>query len=395
MSATHVSRLLLASTFVFGGCAAGEDPMAATESSAVTSGGVREASLSWANTCVVTRAGAAKCWGSNYDGQLGNGGHQDSFRAVDVTGLGADVAKVSLGGSYACALTVHGAVKCWGANAMGQLGNGNTVAQTAPVDVIGLGSGITSLATGADHACALTNDGKVKCWGANDLGQLGDGTTTASTVPVNVHGFTSRVSKLATSGSHTCALMTSGGVKCWGSGSRGQLGNGSTTDSPLPVDVAGLGSGVKEISVGLEHTCAVTDRDGFVHCWGRNDFGQLGNGNQTDASRPGPVRGMGGPVALLASGGYHNCVVTNRGGAVCWGLASAGQLGDGHDAFASGPVDVHGMDARVTGISLGLYHSCATTEAGTLSCWGFNGTAGALGIEGSTEKSTVPVTILP
>src|SRR5206468_2443812 len=130
--------------------------------------------------------------------------HTDSHVPLGVQGLGVDVAKMAIGGSHACALTVHGAVKCWGANANGQLGIGSTVAQTVPTDVVGLGSGIMAIAAGDDHACALTNRGRVKCWGANDIGQLGDGTKNASLVPVDVQGLSARVADIATSGSHTC-----------------------------------------------------------------------------------------------------------------------------------------------------------------------------------------------
>jgi alpha-tubulin suppressor-like RCC1 family protein len=184
-------------------------------------------------------------------------------------------------------------------------------------------------------------------------------------------------------------------LKCWGAGSRGQLGNGAAADSATPVLVQGLGAGVRAISVGLEHTCAVIDRDGSVQCWGRNDFGQLGNGTTTDATAPKPVQGIGSQVAMLASGGYHNCVVTNAGGARCWGLGLAGQLGNGDaSAQASAPVAVQGLDRQVTSIALGLYHSCATTGAGALVCWGENG-SGALGVDESTEKSAVPISVSP
>jgi alpha-tubulin suppressor-like RCC1 family protein len=155
-----------------------------------------------------------------------------------------------------------------------------------------------------------------------------------------------------------------------------------------------MAGGVRSVSVGLEHTCAVMNHDGSVRCWGRNDFGQLGDGTTTDRSTPVAVAGLHDEVALLGSGGYHNCVVTNRGGARCWGLGLSGQLGNGDASqTASPPVDVQGLDStreRVTAISLGLYHSCAITGAGALSCWGFNGN-GDIGMDPSTEKSAVPV----
>jgi alpha-tubulin suppressor-like RCC1 family protein len=139
------------------------------------------------------------------------------------------------------------------------------------------------------------------------------------------------------------------------------------------------------------------NHDGSVRCWGRNDFGQLGDGTTTDRKTPVAVVGLRGEASLLASGGYHNCIVSGRGAAQCWGLGLSGQLGNGDDSQqASPPVDVQGMDTQVTSIALGLYHSCATTGAGTLSCWGENGN-GDLGMDPSTEKSPVPVlqTVFP
>jgi alpha-tubulin suppressor-like RCC1 family protein len=355
----------------------------------------RSVTLSWSDTCAVTRLGAARCWGDNYFGQLGTGDHQDSHVPAAVQGLGSDVAKMAIGGSHACALTIHGAVKCWGLNTNGQLGIGSTATADVPTDVVGLGSGVMAIAAGAGHVCALTTRGLVKCWGANDIGQLGDGTKNASNVPVDVQGLPARVADIATSGSHTCARTLDEAVYCWGNNEHGQLGSGTTEDSAVPVGAVGLGSDVRAISAGLDHTCAILNHEGTVKCWGRNDFGQLGDGTTTDRTVPVDVGGIGAEVTALASGGYHNCVVTVKGGARCWGLDLSGQLGDGAAiSSASPPVDVVGLSSPVTAIALGLYHSCALTGSGVLSCWGFNGN-GDLAMDTSTESTSVPVTIQP
>ena len=185
-----------------------------------------------------------------------------------------------------------------------------------------------NVGAGLDHTCALTSSGGVKCWGWNTYGQLGDSATTERLTPVDVSGLAG-VTSLATGRLFNCALTSGGGVKCWGYNYYGQLGDGTTTDRPTPVDVSGLTSGVAAISVGRSHACAVTT-DGGVKCWGRNLEGQLGDNTTTDRWTPVDVSGLTSGVASVAPAGYHTCAVTTTGGAKCWGHNSAGQLGDGY-----------------------------------------------------------------
>src|SRR5947207_2019957 len=185
--------------------------------------------------------------------------------AADTTPT-TDVIAVS---DHTCVVTTGGGAKCWGANMNGQLGQGTTASSGVPVDVAGLENGVSGIAVGGEHSCALTSGGGLKCWGWNATGQLGIGTTTDSNTPVDVVGLASGVSAIAAGGRHTCALMTAGGVSCWGYNGFGQLGDGTTTDSPIPVAVAGLPRSVRAITTGGNFSCALKT-DGGVMCWGLN-----------------------------------------------------------------------------------------------------------------------------
>jgi alpha-tubulin suppressor-like RCC1 family protein len=209
------------------------------------------------------------------------------------------------------------------------------------VVVSGLTSGVSALAVGRDHTCALTGAGGIKCWGYNFFGRLGDGTIIDRLTPVDVSGLTSGVTALAAGDSHTCAVTgAGGGVKCWGWNGNGQLGDGTTTNHSTPVDVSGLTGGVTEVAAGYWHTCAVTGAGG-VKCWGNNLYGQLGDGTTISRSgTPVDVSGLASGVAALAAGGRHACVVTSAGGVKCWGDNGFGQLGDDTLAQRRTPVDV-------------------------------------------------------
>jgi len=343
------------------------------------------------HTCALTSAGGVKCWGGNGLGQLGDGTTTGRLTPVDVSGLSSGVAGIAAGVGHTCALTGVGGVKCWGNNSSGQLGDGTTTNRLTPVDVSGLSSGVAAIAAGGWHTCALTSVSGVKCWGQNGTGQLGDGTTTDRLTPVDVSGLGSGVTAVAVGVSYTCALTSIGGVKCWGHNGTGQLGDGTTTQRLTPVDVSGLGSGTEAIVAGGGHTCALTTA-GEVRCWGRNDRGQLGDNTTTHRYTPVDVSGLGGGMEIIAAGAEHTCALTTAGWIKCWGGNGLGQLGDGTTTDRLTPVSVSGLGSDIEAIADGEWHTCALTSAGGVKCWGYN-TYGQLG-DGTRTIRLTPVDVV-
>ena len=327
------------------------------------------------HTCALTTAGGVKCWGYNDNGQLGNGSHDWSTTPVDVSGLAAGVVAVTAGGFHTCVLTTGGGVKCWGFNEDGELGNDSYAWSSTPVDVYGLTSGVVAMSAGGWHTCALTTGGGVKCWGDNSVGQLGNHSTTGSAIPVNVTGLTANVVAVSAGDFNTtCALITGGGVKCWGYNSVGQLGDGSTVEySTSPVDVADLTNAVA-VSVGGSHTCALTATGG-VKCWGYNAEGQLGDGSFASTGAVVNVIGLTSGVAAVSAGGWHTCALTTGGSVKCWGRNKNGQIGDGDNLNHEVPRDVIDLAGGMSAIAAGLDHTCALTTGGGVNCWGSNASA--------------------
>jgi hypothetical protein len=227
--------------------------------------------LGWIHTCALTEAGGVMCWGFNAHNELGDGTRVDRWRPVGVSGVGGGIRAIATGARHGCALTG---------------------------DVHGLNGSVTALALGGRQSCALLAAGEVKCWGGNIFGQLGDGTTRRRLTPVDVTGLTAGVTAIAAGDAHTCALMRTGGMKCWGYNDWAQLGDGTSVNRLRPVDVSGMGNGVTAISAGALHSCART-RTGNAKCWGDNENGQLGDGTPEERSRPVYALGLGpAPVTL-------------------------------------------------------------------------------------------------
>ncbi len=342
------------------------------------------------HTCVVTNAGGVNCWGNNEHGQLGDGTMVNSSVPVAVKDL-RGVAALAAGWSHTCALTDAGAVWCWGYNQNGELGNGKTADSSLPVPVSGLTSGVASIGTREDHTCAVLMGGAVRCWGYNEFGQLGDGTRTSRSVPVDVQGLTGRSIQVVAGMNHTCVLAEGGGAQCWGDNQSGQLGYGQEAKLRLtPVDVLGLLSGVIALTAANDQTCALTT-GGAASCWGNNKYGQLGDGTSDTRYGPVPIEGLEQGTARIAMGWNHACAVLGRGEVKCWGWNYYGQLGDETRATQTRPVSVRRLMEDALDVAIGWAHTCAVTTAGGVKCWGRND-FGQLG-DGTTIDSIVPLSI--
>jgi len=351
---------------------------------------VKQVYAGYYHSCAVTPAGAAVCWGANWYGQLGDGTTTNRSTPAVVSGLSSGVASIYPAQNHTCALTTAGGVKCWGE--AGELGASYSADKLTPVDVPGLTSGVKSLSAREYHTCAVTSAGGVKCWGDNYKGQLGVVTTQPySDNPVDVPGV-SGATAVAAGDYHSCALLSSGSVMCWGRNNEGEMGNGTTGGVTAPVAVAGL-TGVTALSAGGYHTCAAVVVNGTAGraCWGDNYYGELGDG--TNTNRPSPVTTLDGS-RIVSAGEEHTCAVTGAGAARCWGGNSNGELGYGTTVASTGTtVNIPELTSGVQSISAGSYLTCATLSNGEAKCWGSNPN-GELG-DGTTTERHSPVDVLP
>ena len=345
-------------------------------------------------SCAVTLEGAAKCWGSNTYGSIGDGTTTSSMTPVQVAGLESGVQDIDTGEYHACALTASGGVKCWGgSNIYGEIGDGGAIQlRLTPRTVYGLETGVKAISLGGNHSCALMDSGQIRCWGRDSQGQLGnDAEMVDKPIPVAVSGI-SGARAISSGGSFSCAITNTGSMKCWGSNSHGQLGNGSTTKSALPVNVAGLTSGVTDISSGGAHACAI--HSGTVKCWGYNYFGQLGDSTKVSRAYPDLVAGLSAGVSRVYAGTSHSCAVLTGGKLMCWGNDQNYQLGDDMNRTNPAvPVDVMTLNADVTFVSAGENSTCAIKSNHETLCWGSN-LNGVLG-NGTTDTSHYPTDVLP
>lgn len=351
--------------------------------------GVTGITAGWDHTCAV-RSGGLWCWGWNGMGQLGVGpaGPLSAPMPQPVPSLAQGVTTAAAGAYHSCAVA-GGALRCWGEGALGQLGNGASAASPSPVAVTGLGgTDVTAVTAGSNHTCAIV-DGGARCWGYNEHGQLGNGTNTLSAVPVAVSGLPSGVTALSAGVHHTCAVMN-GGVKCWGQNVNGELGRGNVASSNVPADVVGIGAGggATAVAAGDGHSCAIVN--GGLRCWGFNQHGQLGNGTTAASTVPMAVPGMGAGVTTVGVGRFHTCAVAG-GDLRCWGNNGGGELGDGTTADATGATKVLGATQGTSVVTGGSDHTCAVVN-GEAKCWGFNA-SGQLGT-GAQSFSTVPTAVI-
>ena len=318
---------------------------------------------------------------------IGNGSFEESVLPSPVSGL-KDVLGVAAAANGGYALLSSGTVDAWGDNEFGQLGQGTTTGRSSvPIPVKGLAE-VTAISAQGNFCLALLANGTVMAWGANEHGQLGDGTTETRTEPVPVSGL-EHVVAIAAGKAHSLALLSSGEVRAWGAGSHGQLGNGTKADSHTPVAVTGL-SGVAAIAAGGEHSLALTSA-GAVKSWGRNENGQLGNGTTTDATTPIAVSGLSSGIAAIAAGGTHSLALRLGGTVLAWGQNNLGQIGvgDADERPITEPLEVHGL-STATAISAGWFTSMALRSDGTVVSWG-DDTYGQLGIGGGFATAQEPV----
>ena len=312
--------------------------------------------------------GTVWAWGDNTTGQFGTGTTTSSNVPVQVPGL-SGVRAVVATVAHSLALKEDGTVWAWGSNSYGQLGDGTTTDRYSPIKVLGL-SGVRAIAAGDGHSLALKEDGTVWAWGLNLNGQLGDGTSKGRHTPVKVSGLTG-VKAIAAGGSHSLALKSGGAVWAWGNNLYGQIGDATTTTKYTPVRVKDPANpsifvtGVTAIAAGSFHSLALRN-DGTVWAWGYNIFGQLGDGTTTLSNIPVQVSGLTNVTSIAAE--FQHVLALKEDGAVwAWGNNLYGQLGDDTNTHSNIPVQVPSLTG-VTAIAAGWSHSLALKEDGTV--WG-------------------------
>ncbi len=357
------------------------------------------------HTCGVTVTNKLYCWGWNRDGAIGDGSHTDRVYAVRI-GTTLSIGAVNTGGGHSCALTSGGVPYCWGLNLTGQVGDGSTASKAVPTAVAG-GLTLSTLASGGTFTCGLVAaDSSAYCWGWGRDGELGsrptetcptdDGPEPCSRTPIAVSGVLRFVAIVAGI-RHTCALVADSTAYCWGRNDAGQLGNGTTTDTAGPVVVSG-GYKFAALTAGFSHTCGLTAA-GDAYCWGDNSFGQVGALSVSQAAEPMLV---GGGVVFreVSAGSEHTCGVSQGNAAWCWGYNGNNELGtESLETCTPATITVpcsHRPVAVTTtqsfaSISGGGHHTCAVTTGGRAYCWG-NNSNGQLGT-GNRSGSSVPVVV--
>lgn len=387
---------------------------------------VKQISARQFNTCALLTNKSIKCWGANDRGQVGNGSSSATpvvtptsvVTSSGSSSLLSNVAKISVGSAYNCALLENGGVKCWGYNLYGQLGDGTRTQRTTPVNVrngSGYLSNATDIVAGGVHTCAATSDSLLKCWGYNRDGQLGNGTKVNSITPVNVAIVGSKkapianldnVKQVSAGKDHSCVVLHDKTIKCWGLNNNGQLGNGNTTYQAQPVAVSNINNAV-QVGAGDWHTCALLE-DKTVKCWGKDQSGSTGNPSRVGATQtlvPEKVKSLSNVTQLVVSKGSHSCALLSDSKVKCWGNNGVGQLGNNVQSapfYSASPVYVHtsATDSNplsgVTQLAAGVNHTCALLSNKTVKCWG-EGYKGQLGsypaTGGATYYKTTPTPV--
>jgi alpha-tubulin suppressor-like RCC1 family protein len=347
-----------------------------------------EVSAGDGDSCALLSSGRVECWEENHDGQLGDGSTEASEIPVEVRGV-TTATQIAEGRHYSCALLSSGHISCWGNNESGQLGNGTTGGSDIAVEVLGV-TNATQLAAGGSDSCALMSNSHIDCWGDNFYGQLGDGAIDSSDTPVEVHDATN-AAQVAAGGNHSCALLSGGRIDCWGNNEGGELGNGiNGGNRDTPGGVQGLTRAI-QVAVDYAHSCALLS-SGHVECWGENFYGQLGDGTTERSETPVEVRGLTNAVQI-DGGDFDSCALLSSGHVDCWGGGpfASGQLGDGAKQSSATPVEVRDLP-NATQVATSDGGSCALLSSGHIDCWG-NNEEGELGDGTHGGQSDMPVEV--
>jgi len=333
-------------------------------------------------TCGRTAVGAVRCWGMNPQGQLGDGTSTDRSSPVQVATT-LSFAQVAAGNSETCGRTTGGDLYCWGNLAYG---TGTTDVSATPRLIPG-GIALADVSIGESSACGRTVGGAAYCWGVNQYGAIGDGTKTDRSAPTAVTGGLS-FAQVVVGGDFACGRTSTGSVYCWGRNQLGQLGDGTTTDRLVPTHIAGSQL-FSTISAEMTYVCGLTSA-GAIYCWGSN-FGVVqGTGSGGQSSVPAIVNSSQ-QFTQIAAGLFHACALTATGAAWCWGNNDHRELGDGSiTSTRTTPVSVQGGIA-FSKIAAGHWYTCGVSTFGAMYCWGYNG-YGNLG-NGTTTTGTVPTLV--
>ncbi len=351
------------------------------------------------HTCGMIVDGGVWCWGSNDYGQLGVADVTGGATPLAVTGLDHPALKVAAGAKHTCALLEDETVWCWGDNQHGQLGDGTITGSATPVALIGLPDLAFDIGVGDDYSCAVTVDSELYCWGKNGSGQLGDGETIDSTLPVRSLVY-DEIGRFSPGRNHACAVTKEHDLWCWGSNASAQLGTGDTQNVASPVEATALAAAMAPedatplgVAAGDAHTCSLLET-GKVWCWGRNLDGQTGNSGLVDPQDvPSEVTGLSDAITVEAGFSY-TCALEGNGEIWCWGSNNNGRLGNGNETVAGSytPLRVKGLEQAAV-LSAGFRHACSMLEDKTMWCWGQN-SLGQLGLGSTDTQSATPVRVV-